>query len=394
MSTVRRLWLPVALASTAALGLSGCSLGQLGIHAGSVSRGSSATITISPTATGKPVAPSSPVVVKVAGGRLTDVVVAGPSGDLAGTLSVDGHTWTSDGSLLDYGTAYSVSAKAVDRVGLATDLTQTIHTVAPSKFLGVYVSPSDGATVGVGMPITINTDHRLKSTTTKAMLEKNLAVTVDGAPAGGSWRWVTDKVLEYRPQSYWPGHATIAITTAIKGVRFDSSLWGEKNSTVTFHTGASMISYVNMITDQLRVTRDGATIRTIPITTGKAGFETRSGVKVIVSKERTRLMDASTGGTLKNDPEYYRLTVEYAMRLTYSGEFLHAAPWSVAHQGHSNVSHGCTGMSTSNARWLYENSEPGDVVVYTGTSRQMEVGNGIGVWNMSWAHWQQHSALA
>ena len=98
-------------------------------------------------------------------------------------------------------------------------------------------------------------------------------------------------------------------------------------------------------------------------------------------------------GTDTADPEYYRLEVEYAMRLTYSGEFLHAAPWSVSHQGHSNVSHGCTGMSTSNAAWLYENSTIGDVVVYSAGHRSMEQSNGIGVWNVSWERWQQYSVL-
>ena len=209
----------------------------------------------------------------------------------------------------------------------------------------------------------------------------------------GGWRWQTDDQLVYRPQVFWPGNATIALTASFKGVRFSSALWGEKDVTSTFHTGPAMVSYVDMRTDQLRVTQDGKAIRTIPITTGKPGFETRSGVKVIMSKERTRIMDAATGGTAKTDPEYYRLEVEYAMRVTNSGEFLHAAPWSVAHQGHSNVSHGCTGMSTSNAAWLYAHSRPGDVVIYTGNGRSMEAGNGIGLWNISWSHWKKYSAL-
>ena len=59
------------------------------------------------------------------------------------------------------------------------------------------------------------------------------------------------------------------------------------------------------------------------------------------------------------------------MRVTYSGEFLHAAPWSVGSQGYANVSHGCTGMSTANAAWLYNISKRGDVVEYTGTDRPM-----------------------
>ena len=86
--------------------------------------------------------------------------------------------------------------------------------------------------------------------------------------------------------------------------------------------------------------------------------------------------------------------VEYAMRLTYSGEFLHAAPWSVASQGHANVSHGCTGMSTENAGWLYDHSLIGDVVEYTGTSRQMTLTNGIGDWNVPFDQYAQGSALS
>ena len=57
------------------------------------------------------------------------------------------------------------------------------------------------------------------------------------------------------------------------------------------------------------------------------------------------------------------------MRVTYSGEFIHAAPWSVGSQGYANVSHGCTGMSTANADWLYHMTVRGDVVEYVGTDR-------------------------
>ena len=73
------------------------------------------------------------------------------------------------------------------------------------------------------------------------------------------------------------------------------------------------------------------------------------------------------------------------MRVTYSGEFLHAAPWSVGSQGHANVSHGCTGMSTANADWLYNMTHRGDVVEYTGTDRPMTLTNGYGDWNESFA---------
>jgi lipoprotein-anchoring transpeptidase ErfK/SrfK len=135
-------------------------------------------------------------------------------------------------------------------------------------------------------------------------------------------------------------------------------------------------------------------LRTIPITTGKAGFTTRSGVKVIIEKFRSKQMNSETVGIAQDDPEYYNIDdVEYAMRLTYSGEFIHAAPWSVGSQGYANVSHGCTGMSTANAAWLYSFSKRGDVVEYTGTDRWMTFGNGYGDWNVPFADYRGGSAL-
>ena len=81
-------------------------------------------------------------------------------------------------------------------------------------------------------------------------------------------------------------------------------------------------------------------------------------------------------------------------RATFSGEFIHAAPWSVGSQGSANVSHGCVGMSTANAGWLYNMTKVGDVVEVTGTNRSMELSNGYGDWNLSWADWQEGSALS
>ena len=145
----------------------------------------------------------------------------------------------------------------------------------------------------------------------------------------------------------------------------------------------------------MRVFRNGTLARTIPITAGKPGFETRSGTKIIVEKVRTKQMDAATIGIERDDPEYYNIPdVQFAMRVTYTGEFLHAAPWSVSDQGRANVSHGCIGMSLDNARWLYEQSHPGDLVKVTGTERQLEYGNGWTDWNVSFKEYKAGSALS
>lgn len=144
----------------------------------------------------------------------------------------------------------------------------------------------------------------------------------------------------------------------------------------------------------MQVFSNGDLLRTIPITTGKAGFTTRSGTKVIMEKFESRRMNSETVGIASSDPEAYDIDdVQFAMRLTDTGEFIHAAPWSVGSQGYANVSHGCTGMSTANAGWLYNITKRGDVVEYTGTDRPMTLDNGYGDWNTDFATYKSASAL-
>ena len=142
----------------------------------------------------------------------------------------------------------------------------------------------------------------------------------------------------------------------------------------------------------MTVTIDGQVARTIPVTTGKDGFLTRGGTRVISEKLEQTRMDAASTGIEPGDPEYYNLDVRYALRMTNSGEFIHAAPWSVASQGAANVSHGCVGMSTTNARWLFQRSHVGDVVTIVHSTRELEPGNGLTQWNVPWEDWQAGSA--
>jgi len=75
------------------------------------------------------------------------------------------------------------------------------------------------------------------------------------------------------------------------------------------------------------------------------------------------------------------------VRISNSGEFVHAAPWSVGDQGHTNVSHGCVNVSTADAVWFYNFSQVGDVVNVVGTSEALEPTNGYGDWQIPWASW-------
>ena len=114
-----------------------------------------------------------------------------------------------------------------------------------------------------------------------------------------------------------------------------------------------------------------------------------------MEKFAEKRMNSETVGINRDSPEAYDIDdVQWAMRVTYSGEFIHAAPWSVGSQGYANVSHGCTGMSTADAGWLYAMSRRGDVVEYTGTDRPMTLENGYGDWNLALRRLEAGSALS
>src|SRR5262249_42322878 len=196
-----------------------------------------------------------------------------------------------------------------------------------------------GALVGVGMPLRV---VFTKKVTDRAAVERALEVT-SSIPVEGAWRWFSATEIHYRPKSYWPAGAHVSVTFHLAGVDAGGGGWGDHDRSYAFDiTPVATVSTVDITAHTMTVRRDGQVARVIPITTGKDGYLTRGGTKVIITKERTRLMDSATVDIPPDSPDAYHITVEYALRLTWSGEFVHAAPWSVSHQGHENVSHGCT----------------------------------------------------
>jgi lipoprotein-anchoring transpeptidase ErfK/SrfK len=325
-------------------------------------------------------------------GTFRTVTVQAGKKPFAGELSADKSTWSAK-QRLEPGTTYAVHAVAVDKRGLKTTKNSTFRTEDLSLDEQTYpsFSPIAGDTVGIGMPVIVRFDRPVAD---KAAIEKHLSVT-STSHQRGAWHWISDQEVHWRPMHYWKPGTDVTVSADINSVPAGDGIYGQLDRSETFHIGRSVVSKVNIATDHMRTYIDGKLARTIPVTTGKPGFTTRSGVKVIVEKFRHKRMDSETIGIPRNSANGYDLDdVEYAMRLTYTGEFVHAAPWSVSSQGYTNVSHGCTGMSTANAQWLYENSKIGDVVEFTGSDRPMTLTNGFGDWNESFAQYRSGSALS
>jgi lipoprotein-anchoring transpeptidase ErfK/SrfK len=332
------------------------------------------------------------VEVAASNGTLRKVVVTAGKKRLRGSMSDDGATWTAE-DRLEPGTTYRVTGAAVDDDGLARKLERTFRTDDLTLDQQTYPSlaPLAGETVGVGMPVVLTFDIPV---TNRKEVEKHLAVEAEPAQPG-TWHWISDTEVHYRPKSYWKPGTKVTVDADLNGVNAGNGIYGQEDRRASFTVGDAVIMKIDVAAHQMRVLRNGELLRTLPISAGKPGFTTRSGIKVIIEKHRYKDMDAATTGISEGDAEYYNLSnVEYAQRVTYSGEFIHAAPWSVGSQGSSNVSHGCIGMSTEAAGWLYSLTKRGDVVDVVGSDRPMEPTNGYGDWNVSWSEYKAGSALS
>ena len=397
----------VAIAALALTALTACDAGDAAPGASSGSDGSSdgpsevaatseapvpalrLTTSVKKGATGVPV--DKAVSVTATGGTISSVKLVSKAGALKGEVAGDGSTWTAT-DRLEPGTTYTLTTNAAKTDGTAVDRTITFSTQALTLDQQTYpsVAPLAGETVGVGMPVIVTFDVPV---TDKASFEKHMTVTAKPAQAG-SWHWLSDTEAHWRPKTYWKAGSQVHVAVDVNSVSAGNGIYGQENRDVNFHVGDAHIYRVNTVTHQMKVFSNGKLLRTIPITTGQQpAYTTRSGTKVIIEKFASKDMNSETVGITGADA-YNIEGVQYAMRLTYSGEFIHAAPWSVAYQGNSNVSHGCTGMSTDNAAWLFSMSRRGDVVEYTGTDKQMTLDNGYGDWNESYQTYRQGSALS
>lgn len=355
---------------------------------------SAARLALTPEKGSKRVGLDAQIGVELTDGTLQELSVRTSDGSaVKGELSSDGTSWVPSVPLAP-ATTYAVRARAVDQQGLVRKAATRFKTVTPKKVVQTSISPLSGSTVGVGHPLVVML-HTDVDDDKKAAVERGLQVT-GSKPLDGVWSWVDDDELHYRTKDWFPADSEVTLDVRLAGLELTDGIWAtaETDRTVEYSIGASMISVVDVKKHTMVVRRNGKVWDTIPITTGKPGFLTRNGIKVISEKYEMKTMDAATTGINPGDPEYYRLEVPYAMRVTNSGEFVHAAPWSAGSQGEANVSHGCVGMSLADAKRFFEATNVGDVVRVKGSPRELDPGNGWTDWNVSWAEWKQGSATA
>ncbi len=305
-----------------------------------------------------------------------------------GELAVDGKSWLPDGAL-EYGQKYTATVTATGDDGKPATATSSFTTMAqPAKQIRVSSFLGDNQVVGVAMPLIIRFSRAVPEDY-RDDVQRRMTVTAKPAQEG-VWHWVSPTEVRYRPKTFWKANTTVSYRVQAGGLPLGDGWYGRSDLTVDVKIGPSFVMTVDNRTKRMTVTKDGRVIKTILVSLGKKTTPSSSGTMVVIEKLRKTVFDTMEE---LGPEEGYRTKIDYAQRLTWGGEFIHAAPWSEGQQGSVNVSHGCVNVSMADGAWLFANTRMGDPITVKGTERKLQNGNGWTDWNLSWDEYVKGSAL-
>ena len=387
------------MAAGALVFLAGCS-GDDATGSGdqeSAAAAAPASVTLAPADGAADVSPVEPLEISVTDGELAEVTVTdGAGAQVTGAVAdsaenPDAEVWTPE-TPLAYGTSYTLTAVATNADDEEADGVGDVHDRHPHD--GARRRRSARSTAWSSA----SACRSASTSTTRSPTRPPSRATCRSrprSPTDGVWSWMNDSEVHFRPSEYWPANTEITLDANLYGVDFGDGIWGEKDRTVSFTVGDRHVSIADAGNHTLQVYDGDQLVQTFPMSAGGPDFPSRNGPHVVTELNRDRVMDSSTYGVPVDSPNGYRTPVEYAVRLSNNGEFVHAAPWSVAQQGNENVSHGCINLSTDRAAWFFNFSQPGDVVeIRNSIGPTLSAADGdIYDWAISWDEWQAGSAL-
>jgi lipoprotein-anchoring transpeptidase ErfK/SrfK len=225
------------------------------------------------------------------------------------------------------------------------------------------VLPTRGEVVGVAHPVVVTFSAPVAD---RRAAER--AIGIKSAPAmTGKFEWLDNDVVQWVPDRFWPAHSAVELSVG--------------DQSTDFATGPAVVGVASISEHSFTVSIDGVDAGPpsalpaphhrphwgeegmFPASMGRPEYPTPVGTYTVLAKERSVIMDSRSVGIPIDDPDGYRLTVDYAVRISSRGLFVHAAPWAVNSLGYDNVSHGCISLSPEDAEWYFNTVNVGDPVI-------------------------------
>lgn len=349
----------------------------------------SATVSYQPADGARDVPVTEQVSVSATNGTFEKVELVADDGSTASGVFSSGRTvWTTD-KPLHYASTYTWRGTVRGADDSATELAGTLSTIVPARKTAARLNVDDDDVVGVATPIMVQFDGPVAD---KAAVERALRITTS-VPVEGSWGWLPDEPegarVHWRPRGYWPAGTKVQLEANFVGVEFGDGAWGANNVSTQFTIGRAQVVQADVRGFRMKVLRDGAVIADYPASFGvdtDPERSTRSGIHVVTEKFEQRRMVSQRFD--------YDVVMQWAVRISNNGEFIHANPATVGAQGSRNVSHGCVNLSTENAKAYWDIAQYGDPVEVTGSGVRLSARDGdVWDWTLSWDQWRRLSAL-
>ena len=376
---MRRIAAAGAILTLAGGSLTACTIG----HQGTAAESSETAVeehhepaTISVEDGAEEVEPGEPVTVSASDG-LESVTMTNEDGrEVDAEFNADKTEWTT-AEPLGYGREYTVEA-----VTAHGETSQSVFTtVVPNGQISAYIGPVDGSEVGVAHAVNFYFDTT--PTDRQAMQD---AITVETSnDTEGAFYWLEPDHLIWRPKDYWEPGTQVTVKADIYGKSFGGGMYGAEDAESSFTIGDQVKTVVDDNTKMLTVYHNGEEVNSFPVSLGRDGkFATPNGIYVIGEKNESMTMDSTTYGlALENGG--YRTPVKYATQMSWSGIYVHSAPWAIGALGSYNQSHGCINAAPDDAQWFMNYVKPGDPVEVVNTAGETLSGlDGLGYWNLDW----------
>ncbi|MBX7442774.1 MULTISPECIES: Ig-like domain-containing protein [unclassified Arthrobacter] len=331
----------------------------------------------------KQVNPAAPVSLKVGNGTIERVTLTSTAGKtVEGSIDANRTAWSASGPL-EFNTGYSYTYVVKDGAGRETSTTQSFSTVSSSHEADAAVYPLNGMKVGVGQPLQIIFSEPVVN---REAVEKAIKVT-SSAGQVGAFHWHSDTMVRYRPENFWTANSTVSMDMQLFGVDLGNGQIANFNKKVNVSIGDKKVAVADATAHTFTLSVNDQPVKTLPVSMGDKRFPSAKGYAVLMEKNRYDHFRASSIGLKPDDPAYYGdVDVEYTIRLTLSGAYIHQAlPSAFPYIGNTNVSHGCIGFAPDGAAWVFDNMGTGDVVQIINTEGDFAaLDDGYGDWNIPW----------
>lgn len=326
-----------------------------------------------------------PITVKVTRGTLTEIELVNAAGkDVPSRIAPDKTSWRTTVPL-GYGKRYTYQAKAVGTDNKTVELNGAFRTMKPDSINRATINPVDDAEVGVAMPISINFEAPVED---RAAAERAFEVHTS-TPVHGSWAWLSDSKVDYRPKEYWPEHTKVRVEADLYGVHYGGGAYGRADLTTDFTVGREQVVKINTPDHKMNVYRGGALTASYPSSNGEDGDPARNtpnGTFIVMEKNEI--------GNFSN-PQYGYTDVlkKWAVRISNHGEFIHENEENRGNIGVANTSHGCVNLTEADSAEFFASALIGDPVEVTGSIASMEPRYEVYDWLLDWPTWKSLSAL-